>query len=84
LAAKHRQLARQVGAFVEINSANSMASFTFNSAVLDQGTAFVFGSWVYVANGSGGFDSHLSNPMEPEASPMNKSGVTSDHANITI
>ena len=35
LAAKHRQLARQVGGFTKINLANSTASFTFNSAVLD-------------------------------------------------
>ena len=26
-----------------------------------QGTTFIFGSWVCVANGSGGFDSHLTN-----------------------
>ena len=26
-----------------------------------QGATFVFGSWVCVANGSGGFDSHLTN-----------------------
>ena len=31
-----------------------------------QGATFVFGSWVCVANGSGGFDSHLTNPIEPE------------------
>ena len=29
---------------------------------LPQGATFVFGSWVCVANGSGGFDSHLTNP----------------------
>jgi hypothetical protein len=27
-----------------------------------QGATFVFGSWVCVANGSGGFDSHLTKP----------------------
>ena len=29
-----------------------------------QGATFVFGSWVCVADGSGGFDSHLTNPIE--------------------
>ena len=32
-----------------------MASFEFSFA----GTTFMFGSWVYIANGSGGFSSHL-------------------------
>ena len=45
-----------------------MASFNFNCTVLDAGTTFVFGSWVCIANGLGGFNSHLANPMEPEAS----------------
>ena len=26
-----------------------------------QGATFMFGSWVYIAKGSGGFDSHLTN-----------------------
>jgi hypothetical protein len=38
-----------------------MATFAFNAMTLDQGTTFVFGSWVFVANGSGGFTSHLTN-----------------------
>ena len=62
MAAKHRQLARQVGGW-----ASSMATFTFDIMTIDRGTTFVFGSWVYIANGSGGFDSHLNNPTEPEA-----------------
>jgi hypothetical protein len=32
-----------------------MASFKFTSDVPSQGTAFVFGSWVYVADGAGSF-----------------------------
>jgi hypothetical protein len=32
----------------------------FNLAVaLEKGAAFVFGSWICIANGSGSFDSHL-------------------------
>ena len=41
-----------------------MASPKFNSNVPKEGTTFVFGSWDYTANGSGGFDSHLTNPSE--------------------
>ena len=37
-----------------------------------QGATFVFGSWVCVANGSGGFDSHLTN------SPMLKNPTSED------
>jgi hypothetical protein len=55
LAVKHRQLARQVGVFIEHPPENSMASFNFTDAVLDEGTTFIFGSWICVANGLGGF-----------------------------
>jgi hypothetical protein len=34
---------------------NSMTSFNFTSAVLDEGTSFVFGSWVCVPDGAGSF-----------------------------
>jgi hypothetical protein len=43
-----------------------MASFNFSSAVLDEGTTFIFGSWICIANGLGGFNSHLANSKEPE------------------
>jgi hypothetical protein len=45
-----------------------MASFNFTSVVLDEGTTFIVGSWICVANGLGGFNSHLANSREPEAS----------------
>ena len=38
-----------------------MATFAFNTMALPQGATFVFGSWACVANGSGGFNSHLTN-----------------------
>jgi hypothetical protein len=54
-----------------------MATFTFNAMALPQGVTFVFGPWVCVTfvfgpwvcviNGSGGFDSHLNNPMGLES-----------------
>jgi hypothetical protein len=56
VAVKHRQLAHQVGMFIEHPPENSMASFNFTSVVLDEGTTFIFGSWIYVADGLGGFN----------------------------
>jgi hypothetical protein len=44
------------------------ASFDFTSVVLDEGTTFVFGSRNCVANDSGGFNSHLADTRELEAS----------------
>ena len=38
-----------------------MATFAFSTMAPPQGAIFIFGSWVCVANGSGGFDSHLTN-----------------------
>ena len=63
LGGKHRQLARQVGA-----SASSMATFAFSTMTPPRGATFIFGSWVCVANGSGGFDSHLTNSPTPKSS----------------
>jgi hypothetical protein len=65
---KHRQLVRQVAVFIEHPLENSMASLSFTSNVLDEGTTFIFGSWICVANGLGGFNSHLINSRKPEAS----------------
>jgi hypothetical protein len=44
VAVKHRQLARQVGEFIEHPPENSMASCNFKSTVIDEGTTFIFGS----------------------------------------
>src|SRR6185369_11505061 len=55
---------------------NSMSSLNFNHAVLDAGTTFVFASWVCIANGLGGFNSHLANPMESEPrSPASRNNL---------
>jgi hypothetical protein len=45
--------------FIEHPPENSMVSFNFTSAMLDEGTTFIFDSWICVANGLGGFNSHL-------------------------
>ena len=49
---------------------------------LPQGATFVFGSWVCVANGSGSFDSHLTNPPMLKATTSessNKLAGSDDH-----
>jgi hypothetical protein len=54
--------------FIEHPPENSMASFNFTSVVLDGGTTFIFSSCICIANGLGGFNTHLANSREPEAS----------------
>jgi len=49
-----------------------MATFAFSTMMPPQGATFIFGSWVCVANGLGGFDSHLTN------SPTLKSSLSED------
>ena len=39
------------------------------STVPAEGTTFIFGSWICIDDGVGGFSSHLANSREPEA-PM--------------
>jgi hypothetical protein len=70
---KHRQLACQVGVFIEHPPKNSMASFYFTSTMLDEGTTFIFGSWICVANGLVGFNSNLANSRKLEASTPTRS-----------
>jgi len=36
-----------------------------STAVLEEGTTFIFGSWVCIANVNGGFNSHLTKPRGP-------------------
>jgi hypothetical protein len=52
--------------FVEHPPENLMASFYFTSTVLDECTTFIFDFWICIANGSGGFNSHLANSRESE------------------
>jgi hypothetical protein len=67
VAVKHRQLVWQVGVFVEHPLENLMASFNFTNVVLDEGTTFTFGSLFCIANGRGGFNSHLAETREATA-----------------
>jgi hypothetical protein len=53
-----------------------MASFSSTSTVLDEGTTFIFGSWICVANSLGGFNGHLADSRKPEAStPTRRSNL---------
>jgi hypothetical protein len=51
---------------IEDPQANSMASFKFTSAMRRQGTTFVFGSWVCVADGAGDFRQFTIDVMKPK------------------
>jgi hypothetical protein len=64
--------------FIEHPQENSIASFNFTSAVLDEGTTFIFCSSISVTNGSGGFNSHLANSKEPKASSSTPSSDLDD------
>src|SRR6185369_5775186 len=59
-----------------------MATFAFSTMALPQGATFVFGSWVCIANGSGGFDSPLTNPImlkTTSSESSNKLAGSDDH-----
>ena len=53
-----------------------MASFNLGFPPIDAGTTFVFGSWVCIANGSGGFSSHLINPARTKMLQQEQLGET--------
>jgi hypothetical protein len=78
---KHRQQAHQVEVFIEHPSKNLIASLNFTSAVLDKGTTFIFGSWICIANGLGGFNSHLVDSRKPEASTSTQSSNLEEFVN---
>jgi hypothetical protein len=78
VAVKHRQLARQVGMFIEHPPENSMASFNLTSTMLDEAITFIFGSWICVANGLGGSNNHLPNSKELEATSSTPSSNLDD------
>jgi hypothetical protein len=54
--------------FIEDPLANSTASLNFTTVALEEGTTFIFSSWVCIANGAGDFRRHLIDTGEPEAS----------------
>ena len=64
-----------------------MATFALSTMALPRGATFVFGSWVCVANGSAGFDSYLTNPIELEAissESRNTIARSDDHGDMLL
>jgi hypothetical protein len=59
--------------FIEHPLENSMASLSFTSIVPDEGIIFIFGSWICIANGLGGFNSCLVDSRKTEASTLTRS-----------
>jgi len=45
-----------------------------NNMMPAKGTTFYIGSWVFIADGSGGFDSHLIDPSAPKTSEATRRG----------
>ena len=43
-----------------------MAIFNFSTAMLEESTTFIFGSWICVADGQRGFHSHFADTTEPK------------------
>jgi hypothetical protein len=81
MAVKHRQLARQVSVFIKHPPENWMAALSFTSTVLDEGTTFIFGFWICVANDLGGFNSRLVDSRKPEASAPTRSSNLDEFIN---
>ena len=53
---KHRQLARQVGAFGEFSSKSST---DLDNMIFSMGSTFIFGSWIYGVDDNGKLQGHL-------------------------
>ena len=53
---KHRQLARQVGAFGEFASESST---DLDNMIFSTGSTYIFGSWIYEADDNGKLQSRL-------------------------
>jgi len=60
-----------VGPLTNDRQKNPMASLDDNS-VLEKGTSLHVGSWIFVADGSGGFESHSTDQDLPEAAEAAK------------
>jgi hypothetical protein len=74
-----RHLAHQVGALGKESPARSMAPITYNfiDTVLEEGTSFLFGSWLCVADGAGGFTSYLAYSARTSSLPLASSSEAS-------
>ena len=77
---KHRQLTPTVGPLTNDRQKNSMASLDDNP-VLEKSTSFHVGSWIFVADGSGGFESH-STDQNPQKLQKPQNTVNSTNSSI--
>ena len=67
----------QVGEFTDDPPMNSMAILK-STAVLEEGTTYVFGSWICFADDLNDFNSHLTNSREFVSASINDVGNLSD------
>ena len=68
---KHRQLAPTVGPLANDRQKNSMTPLDDN-LVLENGTSFRIDHWIFIADGSGGFESRSINQDLPEVPKVAK------------
>jgi len=68
---KHRQLAPTVGHLANDRQKNSMAPLDDNP-VLEKGTSLRIGSWIFITDGSGGFENCSIDQDPPEVSEAAK------------
>jgi hypothetical protein len=78
---KHRQLARQVGAFGAIAIKSST---DFNDMIFPLGSIFIFGSWVYEMDGKGNLHGHLVEAPEAHEDLTLPTKLTNDLEKLTV
>ena len=64
-----------------------MATFAFSTMTPPKGATFIFGSWVCIANGSGGFNSHLTDSPALKiitSEDSNKLAGSNDHGDMLL
>jgi hypothetical protein len=72
---KHRQLARQVGAFDAIAIKSSI---DFDDMIFPMGSTFIFESWVYEADDEGNLHGHLIEALEAHEDLTLLTGLAED------
>jgi len=65
-----------VGLLAKDQQKNSMASFDFSFPAINVGTTFIFGLWVCIVDGSGGFSSHQIDPASTKTLRQEQLGET--------
>jgi hypothetical protein len=78
---KHRQLARQVGAFGAIAIKSST---DFDNMIFPMGLIFIFGSWVCEANDKGNLHGHLVEALVAHEDLTLSTKLTKDLEKLTV